>query len=282
MTTMVEVAPELEVASAPAPAPAPDTDFFANINCYESTSTLAISCKYRNYTITAKNIRKIVYFSNVYSSLSLFYGDAFRNFAYDLMTLPFATRENIPANLENLVECGGGGGSDGKFVWKSALMEKLWNYATDLAAMLRPIIITEMPTISNPTIYDRTILQLNVVFPETLRDPLYKWFIPCTKYKVISNNEKMVENFIRDICHAIYSIRFMRGENKPRGCIIVPGTEKPYRFFINMYYNEAHYNKDFIGSQQYKDIIAHMGEFVPPAAPGDDEVGAGACAAAEV
>jgi hypothetical protein len=191
------------------------------------------------------------------------------------MTLPFATRENIPANLENLVECGGGG-SGGKFVWKSALMEKLWNYATDLAAMLRPIIITEMPIISNPTIYDRTILQLNVVFPETLHDPLYKWFIPCTKYKVISNNEKMVENFIRDICCAIYCIRFMRGENKPRGGISA-GTEKPYRFYINMYYNEAHYNKEFLKSQQYKDIIAHMGEFVPPAVSGrlgvaDEEV----------
>ncbi len=216
-----------------------ELEMHVNMDYFCTDSIINNSQHFKNYVITVYNINSIVFYSNFYTSMNLIYGNIIFNFAEDLMNLA-STPGSVPKNLESFVSFK----PNGELVWNSNSVHSLWNYTMQIASHMEKIIKFEIQNSSEPVSFYSTCLNLNFVFPETLKDPFYKQFIMCTQLRAIDKSNEFIEDYLTHICEAVI--------NKTMKDNI--GSVKK-RAYINLIYNESHYNKEYLCSNKYKQII---------------------------
>lgn len=219
-----------------------ELEMHVNMDYFCTDSVIRDSHHFKHYIITVYNPRSLIFYSSFYASMSLMYGNTFYNFTEDLMNLA-STPESVPKNLEIFV----GFKPNGEVVWKSNSVYDLWKYTMQIASHLEKIIKYEIDNEFEPTSMYAACLNIDFVFPETLKDPFYKHFMPCTKLRAIDKSKDFIEDYLTHICETVINrtMKDMVGSIKKRA-------------YIDLIYNESEYNNEYLRSEKFKKIIARV------------------------
>lgn len=210
-------------------------DFHVNMSSFETKSTIIKSFEYINYVVTCYNLTRLLDHTTKYIVLDLIYGNPIRSFVHDLINI---NKNDMPnADLKQYIKWN----NDGSFTITDRSLRELYNYTIMLKNVFEPIINEYIATIGDDTFSMKSFI-IYLAFPEIKNDWVIKSCFPSTKIGNLVKNSTNVSNYIESICKVIFAEK----------------DKKLSRFHVNIYYNKNHYSKEYLESDEHKQLVAHI------------------------